>query len=473
VPSPDAVVVGSGPNGLAAAIVLSRAGWSVLVLEAEPTIGGGCRSAEITLPGFVHDLCSAIHPLGAASPFLRAAGLERHGLSWIHPSAPLAHPLDDGSAVMLERSLVATCAGLGRDGAAYWELLRPFVAHADAVLGDLLGPLHMPRQPLLLARFGLLALRSAFGLARDRFRAQPARAMFAGMAAHAVQPLTNPATAAFGLLFAILGHTSGWPLVRGGAQRLTDALVARLAEAGGRVITNQRVRSLSDLPRSGVALFDVTPRQLIRIAGDRLPPGYVQQLARFRYGPAIFKLDYALAGPVPWRAADCLRAGTVHLGGTLAEITRAEAEVCRGEHPARPFVIATQQSLFDPSRAPAGQHTLWAYCHVPHGSRVDMTERIEQQIERFAPGFRNLVIARASMSPTDLERHNSNYIGGDISGGVHDLRQLLARPVPSLVPYATPDPHIFLCSSSTPPGSGVHGLCGAFAARAVLQRGQT
>ncbi|HEY3061432.1 MAG TPA: NAD(P)/FAD-dependent oxidoreductase [Chloroflexota bacterium] len=466
----DAAVVGSGPNGLAAAVALARAGRAVIVLEAQPTIGGGCRSEELTLPGFVHDRCSAIMPMGVASRFLRSLPLHEHGFEWIHPSAPLAHPLDDGTAVVLEHSIGATEANLGDDRAAYRSLVAPFAQRADELLEDILGPIKLPRHPLLTARFGLLALRSAYGLAQSTFHGERARALFAGMAAHAVQPLTHPATAAFGLMFAMFGHSSGWPLVRGGSQNLTRALAAYLAQAGGSVVTNHRVASLDDVPNAGVTLLDLTPKQVIAITRDLLPAGYRRQLARYRYGPAVFKIDYALDGPIPWRAKECLRAGTVHLGGTLDEITDAEAAVWRGGHPERPFVILTQQSLFDPTRAPHGKHTLWAYCHVPTGSTVDMAERIEQQVERFAPGFRERILARSSMSPAQIEQHNANYIGGDISAGVHNLRQLIARPVARLVPYATPDPRIFLCSASTPPGAGVHGLCGYFAAQAVLRK---
>jgi len=466
----DAVVVGSGPNGLAAAVVLARAGLQVTVLEAQPTIGGGCRSAELTLPGFVHDRCSAIHPMSGLSPFLQLLPLEHYGAHYIHPSAPMAHPLDDGTAIVLERSIQRTAEHLGSDGRAYMRLIAPFTTRAIDLLEDALGPLHVPRDPVLLARFGLLALRSSHGLSTSTFRGERARAVFTGMAAHAVRPLTEPVTAAFGLIFAVLGHAVGWPLMRGGSQRLVDALVAALRERGGTVVPDRRVRTMHDLPQAGVALFDVSPRQLVDIAGGRLPARYVRQLKRFRYGPSIFKVDYALDGPVPWRAVECLRAGTVHLGGTQAEIERAEAMVWRNEHPERPFVIVAQQSLFDDTRAPPGKHTLWAYCHVPSGSNVDMTDRIEAQIERFAPGFKDRILARATMSSADVERDNANYIGGDISGGVHDLVQLIARPAPRLVPYSTPDPGIYLCSASTPPGAGVHGLCGVFAAQAVLRR---
>jgi phytoene dehydrogenase-like protein len=450
--------------------VLARAGRQVTVLEAQPTIGGGCRSAELTLPGFVHDRCSAIHPMSRLSPFLQQLPLERYGAHYIHPSAPMAHPLDDGSAMVLERSIQRTAERLGSDARAYSRLIAPFATRAIDLLGDALGPLHIPRDPLLLMRFGLLAIRSSHALSTSVFRGERARALFAGMAAHAVRPLTETATAAFGLIFAVLGHAVGWPLVRGGSQRLVDALVAALSERGGTVLPNRRVDTMRDLPPAGVALFDVTPRQLVEIAADRLPARYLRQLQRFRYGPGIFKVDYALDGPVPWRDPECLRAGTVHLGGTQAEIEAAEAMVWRDQHPRRPFVIVAQQSLFDETRAPPGKHTLWAYCHVPSGSKVDMTERIEAQIERFAPGFTDRVLARATMSSADVERDNANYIAGDISAGVHDVVQLIARPAPRLVPYSTPDPGIYLCSASTPPGAGVHGLCGVFAARAVLRR---
>jgi phytoene dehydrogenase-like protein len=466
----DAVVVGAGPNGLAAAAVLARAGLAVLVLEANETVGGGARSAALTLPGYLHDVCSAIYPMAVAAPLFGELGLEAHGLAWTHPAAPLAHPLDDGPAALLERSVEATGATLGEDAAAWRRAIGLFAARADRLFPALLGPPRPPRHPLLLARFGLRAIRSARGLAESRFRGARARALFAGCAAHSVLPLEAPASAAIGLVLAVAGHAVGWPFPRGGSQRIADALAAAVRALGGEIETGRRVRSIEELPRARAILFDVTPRQLARIAGRHLPKHYLRRLARFRYGPGVFKLDWALEGPIPWRAAECARAATVHVGGTLDEIAAAEVAVARGEHPERPFVLLAQQSLFDPSRAPAARHTGWAYCHVPAGSPLDMTERIEAQVERFAPGFRDRILARSRMGPADFERHDENYVGGDITGGRNDLAQLIARPVLGLVPYATPNPRIFLCSSSTPPGGGVHGMCGYHAARAALRR---
>ncbi len=470
-PAYDAVIVGAGPNGLSAAITLARAGRSVLVLEAKETVGGGCRSAELTLPGFIHDVCSAIHPLGLASPFMRGLPLEEHGLEWVQPSAPLAHPLDDGTAVVIERSVAATAteANLGRDAHAYRALMRPLVRDWPKIGLDLLGPLRFPRHPVALARFGLKALLPAELLARVVFKEERARAIFAGMAAHSMMPLERPPTASFGLVLGALAHLVGWPVARGGSQQIAGAMASYLRSLGGEIAVGQRVESLEDIPPARAILFDLTPRQIVQIAGERLPWGYRRQLGRYRYGPGVFKVDYALDGPVPWMAAGCLRASTVHLGGTLEEIAAAERAVWRSEHPEKPFVLLGQQSLFDGTRAPEGKHTVWAYCHVPHGSTFDMTGRVEAQIERFAPGFRNRVLARHAMAAADMQRYNPNYIGGDINGGVQDLRQLFTRPTISLVPYRTPAEGIYICSSSTPPGGGVHGMCGYHAARAVLR----
>ena len=466
----DAVVVGSGPNGLAAAITLARAGCSVLVVEAAETIGGGLRSQPLTLPGFVHDVCAAIHPLAAASPFFRSLPLAEHGVTWIEPDAPLAHPFDDGRTLLLERSLRHTSAGLGTDGLAYVDLMAPLVRHWESLMDMLLGPLRMPRYPLLLARFGLSGIRSAQDLARGKFTGEGTRALFAGLAAHAVLPLDKRPTAAFGLVLAILGHAVGWPLVSGGSQRLADAMVSYLKSLGGEIQANAPVNSVDELPASRVVLLDVTPRQVLRLAGHRLPNSYRRQLERYRYGPGVFKMDWALDAPIPWRAEACRRAATVHLGGTLDEIADAEQAAFRGQHGERPFVILAQPSVFDDTRAPAGRHTAWAYCHVPHGSKVDMSERIESQIERFAPGFRARILARHVMAPAALEHYNSNYVGGDIGGGVQDLRQLFTRPALRLMPYATPDNRLFICSASTPPGGGVHGMGGYFAAQTALRR---
>jgi phytoene dehydrogenase-like protein len=465
----DAIVVGAGPNGLAAAIELARAGRSVLVLEAALEVGGGVRSAALTLPGFVHDVCSAIHPLGAGSPFLRALPLAEHGLAWTYSPAPLAHPLDDGTAILLERSIAATAAGLGRDGAAYRRLVAPLVRGWEPLVEAILAPLRLPRHPLALARFGMRAVWPARALAERLFSGERARALFAGMAAHAIMPLEWPLTSAFGVVMLVLGHAVGWPFPQGGAQRLADALASYLASLGGEIRTGSPIASLDQLPPARAVLFDLAPRQVRAITGERLPAGYARALGRYRHGPGVFKIDWALDGPIPWRAPECARAATLHLGGTLAEIADAEAAVWRGEHPERPFVLLSQPSLFDLSRAPAGKHTAWAYCHVPNSSAVDMTEQIEGQIERFAPGFRRRVLARSAMGPAAMERHNANYIGGDISGGVQDVRQLFTRPVARLDPYTTPAAGIYICSSSTPPGGGVHGMCGYWAARSALR----
>lgn len=467
----DAIVIGAGPNGLAAAIAMAQAGRSVCVYEAKETIGGGARSMELTLPGFLHDVCSAIHPLGAGSPFFRTLPLEQHELEWIHPPVPLAHPLDDGTAMVLDRSIDATAASLGCDADAYKKLMAPLVAHWDIIADAFLGPLRLRtlRYPFTLAGFGLAALRSARGLAESRFRGIHARALLAGLSAHSMLPLEQPPSAAFGLLLGMAAHVIGWPLPRGGSQKIVEALASYLRTLGGEIVTGVEVKSIDELPSTRVVLCDITPRQLLRIAGSHFPATYNQHLRRYRYGPGSFKIDFALDGPIPWKAQVCRQAGTVHLGATLHEIALAERQVWQGEHPERPFVLLAQQSLFDATRAPAGKHTVWAYCHVPNGSTVDMSARIEAQIERFAPGFRDRILARHTFNATELEAYNANYVGGDINGGVQDFWQLFTRPTIRLVPYTTPASNIYLCSSSTPPGGGVHGLCGYCAAQAALQ----
>src|SRR5262245_19015271 len=465
----DAIVIGSGPNGLAAAITIARAQRSVLVIEAEPTIGGGARSAELTLPGLTHDICSAIHPMAVASPFFRSIPLIENGVEWIHPPAPLAHPLDDGSAAVMEQSLDETARHLGSDGNAYRGLMEPFVKNHEALFADALGPLSIPRHPILLARFGMRAIRSAQGLADSWFRGPHAPALFAGIAWHSILRLDQRLSAAVGIMLGVAGHAVGWPLPRGGSQSISDAMTKYLRLLGGEVVASWRVQSLADLPPARAYLFDTAPRNMARICGDRLPARFRRKLERFRHGPGVFKLDWALSGPIPWRAKECARAATVHLGGTFEEIAAAEKAVWQGEHPERPFVLVAQQSLFDPTRAPSGQHTGWAYCHVPNGTTVDMTGAVEQQIERFAPGFCDLILARSVRTPAIFEQHNANFIGGDISGGVMDAWQLFTRPTARLVPYSTPAKGIYLCSSSTPPGGGVHGICGYFAAKAALR----
>jgi phytoene dehydrogenase-like protein len=466
----DAIVIGSGPNGLSAAIELARNGRSVAVYEANDTIGGGCRSAALTLPGFVHDICSAFHPLGAASPFFRSLDLSREGLEWIEPPAALAHPLDDGTAVILERSIDATVANLGNDGRAYRRLVAPLVPQWENLAAGALGPLvRIPRHPFVMARLGLPGVLPARLLARVAFSGVRARALFAGLAAHSVLPLDAPLTASFALMFAVATHVANWPFPRGGSQRIADALAARLRSLGGTIEIRRPVGALDELAAARAYLCDVTPRQLEAMAGPRLSNRYRAQLRAFRYGPGVFKLDYAIDGPIPWRARDCLGAGTVHLGGTLDEIAESEAQIARGMPAQRPFILVGQQSLFDPSRAPAGKHTVWAYCHIPNGSTFDMTERMETQIERFAPGFRDRILARSVMGPWDIYRHNQNYIGGDIGGGANTLSQFMTRPFLRLDPYSTSAGDIYLCSSSTPPGGGVHGMCGYHAARSALR----
>jgi phytoene dehydrogenase-like protein len=469
----DAIVVGAGPNGLAAGIELARAGRSVLVLEAQPRPGGGLRSEELTLPGFVHDVCSSVHPLGAASPFIRSLPLDELGVVWANPDAPLAHPLDDGTSAVLERSVSETARSLGSDAAAWRRVFAPLVRDGWALVDDLLGPpVHVPRHPVALARFGLRGALPATALARA-FRTDGARALLSGMAAHAILPLDRPPTGAVALVFGFLGHLVGWPFVRGGSERLAEGMVSHLGSLGAEVSTGVHVGTTTDVPPARATLFDVTPGQLARIARDRLPDGYVRALERYRYGPGVFKIDWALDAPIPWSAEGCRRAGTVHVGGTLEEVAAAERAVWRGEHPERPFTVLAQPTLFDPTRAPNGKHIAWAYCHVPNGSVLDMTERIEAQVERFAPGFRERILARAAMTTADLERHDENLVGGDIAGGAQTLRQVIGRPLLRVDPYATPADGMYLCSSSTPPGGGVHGMCGYHAARSALRKSPT
>ena len=467
--SGDALVIGAGPNGLAAAITLSRAGVRVTLRERADVVGGSVSSAALTLPGFVHDVCSSVYPLAAASPFFRSLSLETHGLSWRHPGVPLAHPLDDGSAVVLHRSLDETVAGLGTDGTAYRRLVGPLAARWDGFTSDVLAPLfRLPSSPLLMARFGLNAARPATSLARAEFATARARALFMGLAAHAAWPLDRPMTSAFALVLGAAAHVAGWPFAGGGARRLAGALEAAARQAGVTIHTGSPVTALTNPPPAQAVVCDLLPQQLLRISNGVLPAAFQGALTRFRLGPGAFKIDWALSGPIPWRAEACRSAGTVHVGGTGEEIVAAEREVGEGKHPKRPFVLLAQPSVCDPERAPAGQHTAWAYCHVPNGSTTDMTARIEQQIERFAPGFRDAVLARHAMGPAALEAHNPNLVGGDFTGGAATIAQLVARP--TWRTYRTPVPWLFLCSAATPPGGGVHGMCGYHAAQTVLRR---
>jgi phytoene dehydrogenase-like protein len=466
----DVVVVGSGPNGLAAAITCAAAGRSVLVLEGADSIGGGARSAELTLPGFVHDVCSAVHPLTAVSPFFQTADLARHGMELVHPEVALVHPLDGGRAGVLHQSLDRTVEGLGVDGTAWSRTVGWTARRWDALAPAVLAPLlRVPRHPLTMAGFGLRGAPPATVLGRA-FATEEARGLLAGAAAHSFLSLSRPFTSAMSLMLLASGHVAGWPSARGGSQAIPDAMAKRLAELGGTIETGRTVRSLEDVPDSRAVLFDVTPRQLTRICGDALPDSYRRRLGSFRYGPGVFKVDYALSEPVPWSNADARRAGCLHLGGTLREVAAAEADVAAGRHPAKPFVLVAQPSLFDADRAPAGQHTLWGYCHVPARSTIDMAAAIEAQIERFAPGFRDVVLARHTADSSWYEAYNPNLIGGDIAGGSHAGLQLLLRPRPGVPPYATPNPRLFLCSASTPPGGGVHGMCGHNAAQVALAR---
>ena len=465
----DAVVVGSGPNGLAAAITLARAGLSVMLLERNSTIGGGARSAGLTLPGFVHDVCSAVHPLAAGSPFFKSLPLDKFGLNWIHAKIPLAHPLDDGSAACLYRDLDLTADSLGQDANSYRRVMKPLVRDWEKLVTEFLQPmLHLPKHPIALGRFGIAAIAPAKLLASLLFRTHQARALFAGIAAHSFLPLEALVSSAFGFVLGAAGHAVGWPIPRGGSQSISNALADYFRELGGKIETDECVERIDQLPNSRTTLFDTTVWQFNQIAGARLPSDYRQKLENFRHGPGIFKIDYALSEPIPWKAESCRNAGTIHLGGTVEEVASTERDVAHRKIPDRPFVLVAQQSLFDESRAPRGQHTLWAYCHVPFGCKTDMSEPIEKQIERFAPGFRDCIIARHKMGAADLEKSNPNLGGGDINGGAANLWQLVARPIFSPTPYRTPLRGIYLCSSSTPPGGGVHGMCGYHAARAAL-----
>jgi phytoene dehydrogenase-like protein len=464
----DAIVVGSGPNGLAAAITLQREGLRVLVLEGKKTIGGGLRSEELTLPGFTHDICSAIHPMALASPFFSKVPLKEHGLKFIHPTYAAAHPFDDGSAAVLDHSLEITAESLTVDKKTYLSLIKPFVQKFGVLTNDILGPLKFPRDPILLAQFGLSALLPADKLVK-RFVSREARGLFAGMAAHSILPLSKIATSAIGLVLMSAGHAQGWPIPLGGSFSIAKALASYFTSIGGKIQTDFYVTSLDQLPSSHAVLFDVTPKQLLTIAGHSFSSLYKKQLQRYHYGMGIFKIDWALNGPIPFRAAVCREAGTIHIGNTFEEIALSEETMWKGKSAAKPFVLLAQQSLFDKTRAPEGKHTAWAYCHVPKNSTEDMTSSIEKQIERFAPGFRELILMKKTMNTEQLEEYNPNYVGGDINGGAATIDQLFTRPALRSSPYRTSTKGLYLCSSSTPPGGGVHGMCGYHAAQRVLK----
>ena len=468
IPESDVIVIGSGPNGLSAAIVMAQAGCSVSLLEAAETIGGGARSAELTLPGFVHDICSAVHPLAAGSPFFRSLPLDKYGLQWVHSPAALAHPFDDYPAVLLQRSLEGTARSLGEDARAYERLLAPLLERWTTLSASFLSSIGIPKNPIAMARFGWQSLRPAKALAQSCFSGERARALFAGIAGHSGLPLETLPSAAFGLVLALAAHAVGWPIPRGGAQQISNALAAHLKSLGGRIFASTRVDSLAQLPPARAVLADVTPRQLLQMAGLRLPLFYRDKLKKYRYGPGAFKMDWALDNHIPWKSPECLKAATVHLGGTLDEIAAAESLPWRGSVSRRPFVLLAQPSLFDNSRAPDGKHTAWAYCHVPNGYRGDVAGQIEDQIERFAPGFRKSVLQRSIMNTSQLESYNPNLVGGDFNGGAVTLNQLFFRPTIQM--YATPLRGLYLCSASTPPGGGVHGMCGYGAARLALKQ---
>jgi phytoene dehydrogenase-like protein len=466
----DALIIGSGPNGLAAAITLAQAGLSVAIFEAKNTIGGGTRSGELTLPGFTHDICSAVHPLGIGSPFFQSLPLEKHGLQWIHPFIPLAHPFDDGMAAVLSKSIEATCKTLNGDASQYKKLIEPFVKNWDRLASDIFAPLHFPKHPILMTHFAYFALRSAHGLSSSLFKSKQAQAFFAGLSAHAIMPLTKPLTAAFGLILAILGHTVGWPFPQGGSQKIANALASFFLSLKGKIYTGVNVENLEDLPSTRVILCDLSPKQFLKIGKKHLPLKYYSQLEKYRYGPGVFKIDWALNAPIPWKAKECLQAGTIHIGGNFEEIVESEKKVWENKYTKKPYIILAQPSLFDPSRAPPTYHTAWGYCHVPNGSDRDMTEEIENQIERFAPNFKDCILARSTRTAKEMENYNPNYVGGDINGGVQDIYQLFTRPSKQLIPYSTPLKGVYLCSSSTPPGGGVHGMCGYYAALIALKQ---
>ena len=464
----DAVVVGSGPNGLAAAILIQQQGLSVLVVEGKDKIGGGLRSAELTLPGFTHDVCSAIHPLGIASPFFKTLPLADYGLEYLHPGVAAAHPFDNGTAAALYHSITETAAAFGVDEQAYLKLLKPIVHDWPGMAADILGPLGFPKHPLAMARFGLKGLTAATTLVK-RFKTDQARGLFAGMAAHAIQPLSNLDTSAAGLVLLATGHLQGWPIPKGGSISIANALAGYFISIGGKIQTGEYISSLKQLPSAHAVLFDVTPQQLLQIAGHQFSALYKWQLSRYRYGMGVFKVDWALDGTIPFTAAECWQAGTIHLGNTFEEIAASELATSIGYHPEKPFVLLAQQSVFDHTRAPGGKHTVWGYCHVPNGSTVDMTDRIENQVERFAPGFKERILARHVMNTRQMQAYNPNYIGGDINGGVLDIGQLFTRPALRWSPYRTSARGLYICSSSTPPGGGVHGMCGYHAAKRALK----
>jgi phytoene dehydrogenase-like protein len=463
----DAIVVGSGPNGLSAAITIQKAGLSVLVVEAKSTIGGGMRTAELTLPGFKHDICSAIHPMAMGSPFFADLPLQEHGLEFVHARLPAAHPFDNGKAAVLSRSIDETAWSLGKDRQAYLDLIKPLVESWPKIVDDALGPLGIPKHPMLLAQFGLKAMQPASWIAKH-FETEEAKGLWAGMTAHSIQPLTNFSSAAIGMVLSAVGHLHGWPIPKGGSQSIADALASYFISLGGKIETDFLVKSLDQLPSSAAVLFDVTPKQLLHIAGDKFSPLYKWQLERYRYGMGVFKIDWALDGAIPFKASECNKAATVHLGNTFNEIAAGEKLASSGGHPEKPFVLLAQQSLFDSTRAPKGKHTAWAYCHVPNGSTVDMTKAIENQVERFAPGFKDQILAKNVMNSSQIEAYNPNYIGGDINGGIIDIGQLFTRPALRVSPYRTSAKGIYICSSSTPPGGGVHGMCGYHAAKTAL-----